>query len=68
MNSKDAWDVSGTVLSTLQALIQPTQYSQVDGVILMPVLYKVRPKPGEVRFLPKIIEQNQQRWNLNGDE
>lgn len=49
MNSKNAWDVPGTVLSTLQALTQPTQYSQVDGVILMPVLYKERPRLGEVR-------------------
>lgn len=57
MNSKDAWDVPATVLSTLQALAQPTQYSQVDGVIFMPVLYKVRPTPGEVGNFPKIIEQ-----------
>lgn len=41
MNNKNAWEVPSTVLSTLQALTQPTQQSQMDAVILVPIFYRL---------------------------
>lgn len=40
----------------MQALTQPVPYSQVDGVILMPISYKERSRLGEVGKHVKITE------------
>ena len=45
-NSRNAQDVPGTVLSTLQVLTY-TQHSQVDGVIFIPLVYKETPRLGD---------------------
>jgi hypothetical protein len=57
MNNKNAWDVSSPVLSTLQALTQPSQYSHVHRVIFTTPLFTERYQGLQRPFsLLKVIE------------